>query len=78
MDKIGYVYIMTNIGNTVLYTGITSNLKQRIYQHKIKLYPKSFTSKYNINKLVYFEEHNSIEHAIERENRLKVDPEKRN
>jgi len=71
MIKGGYVYIMTNIKNNVLYTGVTSDLKQRMYLHKTKLNKKSFTAKYNIDKLVYFEEHNSIESAIEREKQIK-------
>jgi putative endonuclease len=71
ITKGGYVYIMTNQNNSVLYTGVTSNLKQRVYLHKTKLYPKSFTAKYNIDKLVYFEEHNSIENAIEKEKQIK-------
>ena len=47
-----YVYIMTNISNSVLYTGVINNLVRRVYEHKNKLI-KCFTSKYNINKLVY-------------------------
>ncbi|HAJ33801.1 MAG TPA: hypothetical protein DCK79_10680, partial [Candidatus Atribacteria bacterium] len=49
-----YVYIMANKRNNVLYTGITNNLKKRIWEHKEKIV-KGFTEKYNINKLVYFE-----------------------
>ena len=65
-----YVYIMTNKGNTVLYTGVTSNLAERIYQHKKKLI-KGFTSKYNINKLVYYEEFDSVYDVITREKQIK-------
>ncbi len=50
-----YVYIATNKNNKVLYTGHANDLKRRIYEHKIKFYPKSFTAKYNVNKLVYYE-----------------------
>ena len=50
---------MTNKNNTVLYTGITNNLKRRIYEHKEKLI-NGFTKKYNINKLVYYEIYNDI------------------
>jgi putative endonuclease len=71
MKKGGYVYIMSNINKNVLYTGVTSDLKKRIYEHKTNHFPKSFTSKYNITKLVYFEEHNSIKSAIEREKQIK-------
>lgn len=49
-----YVYIMTNISKT-LYTGVTNNLERRVYEHKHKLLP-GFTSKYNITRLVYYEE----------------------
>ncbi|MFA6215872.1 MAG: GIY-YIG nuclease family protein [Patescibacteria group bacterium] len=65
-----YIYIMTNKGNTVLYTGVTNNLQERVYQHKTKVI-KGFTSKYNINKLVYFEEFDYIEDAIAREKQIK-------
>jgi len=54
MSKQYYIYIMTNKRNTVLYTGVTNNLKKRIYEHKAKLVA-GFTKKYNINKLVYYE-----------------------
>lgn len=70
MSKNGFIYIMTNIDNTVLYTGVTSDLKKRIYQHKEKMV-KGFTSKYNIVKLVYFEMFEDIENAILREKQVK-------
>jgi len=69
MEKGGCVYIMANKYNSVLYTGVTSDLKNRIIEHKEKVHPKSFTSKYNINNLVYFEGFKSIEEAITRENK---------
>ena len=65
-----YVYIATNSRNTVLYTGITNDVERRIYEHKNKL-AKGFTSKYNINKLVYFEEFNDPEEAISAEKKIK-------
>lgn len=65
-----YIYIMTNKGNTVFYTGITGNLEYRVFQHKHKLV-KGFTSKYNINKLVYYEEFDSAYDAILREKQIK-------
>ncbi len=65
-----YVYMITNQYNTVLYIGITNNLIRRIYEHKNKLV-KGFSSKYNLNKLVYFEQTESIESAILREKQLK-------
>ncbi len=67
----GYTYIMTNKNNTVLYIGVTSNIEQRVYEHKSKVYPNSFTAKYNCDKLVYFECFNFIEEAIAREKKLK-------
>lgn len=50
-----YVYIMTNKTNRVLYTGHANDLMRRIWEHKTKYYPKSFTARYHINKLVYYE-----------------------
>lgn len=61
---------MTNKNNTVLYTGVTGDLKKRVFEHKEKIF-KGFTKKYNINKLVYFEVFDSIEEAIFREKRIK-------
>ena len=69
-----FVYIMTNKNNNVLYIGVTSKLYQRIIKHKEKHHPFSFTAKYNCNKLVYFEEFQNIEEAIEREKQLKGCP----
>ena len=57
--------------NTVLYTGSTSDLKGRIHQHKTKEFPNSFTAKYNVDKLVYYEYYHFIEEAIEREKQIK-------
>jgi len=65
------VYIMTNTHHTVFYTGVTSNLITRMYQHKTKFYPRSFTARYNIHKLVYFETFHSIVEAIDREKQIK-------
>ena len=64
-----FVYIMTNKSRT-LYTGVTNNLKRRVYQHKHKLIP-GFTSKYNITQLVYFESTVDIKAAIAREKQIK-------
>jgi len=66
-----YVYIMTNQRNTTLYTGMTNNLVGRVYQHKTKV-NKSFTSRYNIDKLVYYEEFNNPYDAIGREKQIKA------
>lgn len=64
-----YVYIMTNKSKT-LYTGVTNNLERRVYEHKKKLVP-GFTSKYNITKLVYYEEGNDVNVALAREKQIK-------
>ncbi len=72
MEKRGYVYIMTNLGNTVLYTGVTSKLKERIWEHKSKLYLTSFTAKYRITKLVYYQEYSDIKQAISVEKQIKA------
>ena len=64
------IYIITHHYNTTLYIGVTSNLVQRIYQHKNELV-KGFSSKYNLNKLVYFEQFEDMDNAILREKRLK-------
>jgi putative endonuclease len=65
-----YTYILTNKNNTVLYIGVTNDLKRRIYEHKNKLFP-GFSNKYNLEKLVFFEIHNDVNQAILREKRLK-------
>lgn len=65
-----YTYILTNKYNTVLYIGITSDLVKRIYEHKNKL-AEGFTKKYNVDKLVYFEEYDDPENAVKREKTLK-------
>jgi putative endonuclease len=67
----GSVYIMTNKHHTVLYIGVTSELIVRVLKHKNKTY-KGFSSKYNTDKLVYFESYDSIVAAIEREKQLKA------
>lgn len=67
----GVVYILTNKHNTTLYVGVTSDLYSRIIEHKEKKYPKSFSARYNLNKLVYYESFHSIEEAIAREKKLK-------
>ncbi len=70
MDRHYYIYIVTNKKNTVLYTGVTNNLRRRVYEHKEKLV-EGFTKKYNITKLVYCEVFDRIEDAIMREKQIK-------
>ncbi|MFA5644601.1 MAG: GIY-YIG nuclease family protein [Patescibacteria group bacterium] len=66
-----YVYILASKRNGTLYVGVTSRLFNRISQHKIKFYKNSFTAKYNVNKLVYYERYQYIKDAISREKELK-------
>ena len=68
----GCVYIMTNIRHTVLYTGVTSDIASRVWQHKNKFYPNSFTAKYNCNKLVYYCFYPRIEEAIAAEKSIQA------
>lgn len=70
MNKKGYIYIMFNKRNGTLYTGVTSNLIKRVYEHKNKVV-KSFTSQYDVDKLGYYEVYESIESAIIREKQIK-------
>ena len=74
--KKSYIYFMANKNNTVIYIGVTSNLLERVQQHKTKVY-KGYTSKYNCDKLVYFEEFEDINQAIVREKQLKAGNRKR-
>ena len=66
-----HVYILTNQTNSVLYVGVTNDLVRRVYEHKQHLDKDSFTSKYNVTKLVHFEETCDVEAAIEREKQIK-------
>ena len=69
--KKGFVYILFNKRNGTLYTGVTYLLKRRVYEHKTKLHPDSFTAKYSVDKLGYYEEYLSIKEAIDREKQIK-------
>ncbi|OGL89293.1 excinuclease ABC subunit C [Candidatus Uhrbacteria bacterium RIFCSPLOWO2_02_FULL_51_9] len=70
MGKQYYVYIATNQRSTVLYTGVTNNIHRRAEEHHDKL-KKSFTARYNVNKIVYFEVFNDPEEAIIAEKKIK-------
>ena len=70
MEKQYYIYIMSNITNTVTYTGVTNNLYRRVFEHKNKLI-EGFTEKYNITKLVFYEVCENVENAIWREKQIK-------
>ena len=65
-----YVYLLTSWNNKVMYVGMTNNLERRVYEHKNKLV-NGFTKKYNINKLVYFEETSDVNAALSREKEIK-------
>ncbi len=67
----GCVYIMTNARHTVLYAGVTSDLLTRVWQHKNKVHPNSFTAKYGCDQLVYYEFYPHIEEAISAEKLIK-------
>ncbi len=65
-----YVYILTNKSNKVLYTGVTNDLRRRLYEHKNKLIP-GFTSTYNVDKLVYYAYTSNVNEAIAFEKKIK-------
>ena len=71
MHTESYVYLLSNKNNNVLYTGVTSDLIRRIYEHKNKLV-QGFTQKYNVDRLVYYEVSANIVVAIEREKQVKA------
>lgn len=71
MERGGYVYILTNQVNKVLYIGVTSALYYRILEHKEGKYRNAFTTKYCCNKLVYYECFHTIDEAIVKEKQLK-------
>ncbi|WP_184550162.1 GIY-YIG nuclease family protein [Mucilaginibacter sp. FT3.2] len=71
MGRGGYIYIITNTTHSVLYIGVTSDIISRIWDHRNKTYPDSFTAKYNCNKLVYYKGYAHIEEAIAAEKLLK-------
>ena len=70
MSKQYFIYILTNKYNNVLYTGVTNDLNRRVYEHKMR-FVKGFTQKYNVDKLVYYEECSDVKSAIAREKQIK-------
>ena len=62
-----YVYILANVTGTVVYTGVTNDVAHRVYEHKHNIDPNSFTAKYSVHKLVYYESTTSSYEAITRE-----------
>ena len=69
-EKLYFVYLLTNKNNKVFYTGVTSDLVKRVFEHKSKAVD-GFSQRYNLNKLVYYEIFNDIEAAIKREKQKK-------
>lgn len=67
----GWVYMMCSLNHSTLYVGVTSNIASRVYEHKNKIYPASFSSKYNCIKLVYYRRFELIVEAITEEKRIK-------
>jgi putative endonuclease len=67
-----YVYILTNKAKTVLYTGVTNNLRRRLEEHNEKLNSNSFTSKYNVTFLIYYEKFGWIQQVIAREKEIEL------
>ena len=70
-EKESYVYMMMSPNNTVIYTGVTSDLESRVFEHKQK-FVDGFTKKYNVIKLVYYEVFDDITDAIQREKQIKA------
>lgn len=72
MQKQAYIYILFNKPYGTLYTGVTSKLRQRIYEHKTKVHPNSFTAKYGVDKLGYYAVYQFVSEAILREKQIKA------
>ena len=69
-QKLYYIYILTNLSGSVLYIGMTNDLRRRVYEHKLGM-AEGFTKKYNCKKLVYYEEYIDVNQAIAREKQMK-------
>ena len=70
-SRVFYTYILSSKRNGTLYVGITNNIERRVWEHKNKINPNSFTARYGVDKLMYYEEFDSPMEAIRREKRLK-------
>ena len=68
----GCTYIITNKKNSVLYTGVTADLRGRIWEHKSRFFEKSFSARYNCDRIVWYEVFDTIMEAIEREKQIKA------
>ena len=66
-----YVYILANAANTTVYVGVTNDLVRRVYEHRSCFDPNSFTARYRVHKLVFFEQTGDVEAAISREKQIK-------
>lgn len=71
MYKGGTVYILSSVSKRVLYVGVTSDLERRMIEHKMKVFPNSFSARFNCCQLVYYRHFNDIEAAISEEKRIK-------
>jgi putative endonuclease len=71
MPKVSYVYILASERNGTLYVGVTNDLVRRVQEHRRERTPESFTARYDVKRLVYYEHHDDIRDAIKREKRLK-------
>jgi putative endonuclease len=71
MLPVAYVYILTNKHHTVIYVGMTTDLRTRLWEHQQKINPGSFTARYNVFKPVFYEGHETVEEALERERFIK-------
>ena len=72
MERGGFVYILASKTHSTLYVGVTADLISRVIDHRNKSFPKSFTARYNVSVLVYYEGFNHIEEAIQREKQIKA------